>query len=47
MAIELGLYINFHECRWEAKDVDQPIAYPYVDFQKGLPLAVESLNKTD
>ncbi|WOH05839.1 hypothetical protein DCAR_0625260 [Daucus carota subsp. sativus] len=47
--IELSVFLHHlvHNFRWEAKDVDQPIAYPYVDFQKGLPLAVESLNKTD
>ncbi|KAK1389193.1 hypothetical protein POM88_017371 [Heracleum sosnowskyi] len=47
--IELAVFLHHlvHNFRWKAEHVDQPVAYPYVDFQMGLPLTVESINKTD
>ncbi|KAF6153875.1 hypothetical protein GIB67_001108 [Kingdonia uniflora] len=34
------LVLNF---RWEPKEVDTPMAYPYVEFLRGLPLEVERI----
>ncbi|MCL7051431.1 hypothetical protein MKW94_001551, partial [Papaver nudicaule] len=34
------LLLNF---RWKPEGVDQSMAYPYVEFQNGLPLKVEQI----
>ncbi|KAL9258715.1 Cholesterol 22-monohydroxylase CYP90B51-like protein [Drosera capensis] len=35
------LVLNF---RWQSSDTDRPLAYPFVDFPKGLPITVHRLH---
>ncbi|GAB4847134.1 hypothetical protein Ancab_026145 [Ancistrocladus abbreviatus] len=35
------LVLNFH---WQLDDIDQPLAFPFVDFPRGLPITVQRQN---
>ena len=42
--LEMAVFIHhlILNYQWELADPDHPVAYPFVDFPKGLPIRVQS-----
>ncbi|XP_051114551.1 cytochrome P450 724B1-like [Andrographis paniculata] len=47
--VEVAFFLHhlLQSYRWKVEDGEQPIAYPYVEFRKGLKLSIESSSHID